>query len=430
MKLLYRLVYNLAIYGIVLHKANCFKSEFNYVDQIFLNTSEWIFETTFDHEKFSQVVDSSQEDCVKIIDELDLLYTNLEDIDNVNENSTKYFILTDNVTHEVAQEQCHKSGPSCKLATVSDRHTFDRLAKLLIESKVENGHIHYQAKNGKIYDNNKNLVDPSNYIFTHYIEIISCPKKYKLINGNCLRPLFSLTDRHDSEKLCKQLNSEIFELKTKDDYRALSQMDLSKSKQEGFWLGGEYELGTFPTSSDTFCQKRHSAKWWPEQQPTGEKYLYWLKDYNCLDDSDLDYENNYSRRKYHTICRTSPFHTYHAKEDPNELQKLLHDHFENVYGSFQISSEGTLKLSYQDSKAAAICSCKVHAELSQSQNFLKQNLLAKIAYVKSSIKQKCDKTIAEIKNNPYISSVDNKKKRFIGSAVKAEINSAKYALRS
>ena len=72
MKLLYRLVYNLAIYGIVLHKANCFKSEFNYVDQIFLNTSEWIFETTFDHEKFSQVVDSSQEDCVKIIDELDL----------------------------------------------------------------------------------------------------------------------------------------------------------------------------------------------------------------------------------------------------------------------------------------------------------------------------------------------------------------------
>ena len=68
--------------------------------------------------------------------------------------------------------------------------------------------------------------------------------------------------------------------------------------------------------------------------------------------------------------------------------------------------------------------------MSQAQNIFKENLLQKLSFVKNSIHQRCTEQYYQIRSNPYLSSVDQRQKRFLGSAVKLAFRSVKTALRS
>ena len=164
----------------------------------------------------------------------------------------------------------------------------------------------------------------------------------------------------------------MFELQNQKDFNVLQRVNLTGETEPKYWLGGEFNMETYPVGSDSFCQREDDRMMWWDPQPMGDPWLYWFSTNDCLDDAHEKYA-----AKYHVMCRISPFVTYHVKENPNELTKHIYDYFNDIYGSFQLSSNGMLNL------ATKIRQQQLFAAAKQIQNCHRHKIFLKRTYYKN-----------------------------------------------
>ena len=415
------------LFGSFVVTSSAFHSDFLFVDQIFQNTSDWIFETSVDYTKLQNIIDTSYQNCEQANNQLNILVSQLEHLQNLERNSTKFFVLNNKVTHDAAQKQCLKAGPSCILASINDDDTYHTLSTLLIKNKLQSGHINYQVEKGQLLHKQSNVVQTPSFLRKHKWKVTVCPNKFELINNNCLLTDISVVDRMDAEKVCQTHNSDLFELKTPKDFMALNKIINVYNFTESFWLGGKYTNGKYPTASFHFCQE-DDADWINKPQPEGKPYLAWYRPKNCLLNINEHHYNSQNKIQHHVICKVSPNNIYDIN-NTIKVKKLLHHFFEHNKGSFQLTSDGHVLLRYQDALAAPICSCPSHQQLVSAQNRLTRVLLEKATFVQSTIQQQCDELNHKISTNPYLSSINMHDKRWIGSAIRSALSKAKTALR-
>ena len=418
----------LLLLGSFVVTSSAFYSDFQYVDQIYQNTSNWIFQTSVDFTILQNDIDKLYHDCHQASEALNQLTANVEYFNDQERNLTKYFVLKNEVPHDVAQQQCFKSGPSCTLANLNDEHTFHALTTLLIKNKLNSGHLNYQVERGHVYNKETTLISPTSYIMTRKWNTTLCPNNFTLINNHCILTDFSQVSRTDAEKICQNYNSKLFKLENSNDFATLNKVVTNGESVDAYWLGGDYKNGNYPTASSYFCQEK-DAEWIKQPQPEGSRYLAWYRPTNCLLDLEENHQYTTNKIKHHVICSVPPNQIFDM-DDKIKIKKMLHYFFEIKKGSFQLSSDGHVSLSYQNMLAAPICSCPSHRKLVTSQDMLAESLIRKTKIVTAIIDQKCSLMKSKIENNPYLSSIDKHDKRWIGSAIRSALSRAKLALTS
>ena len=367
-----------------------FKSDFQYFDRVFLNSTSFNLKLTYDVTQLENVSSSFIHSCSDINNELLKVKHQLANLQE-KKPTIKYLMNTDKQNYTQAETACLHTSVGCHLATITDNMSARDMANFLEKHNVKNAYIAYSTIDGILTSLNEPLTD-SHPIHDESIFVKSCPPSFTLHGPKCIHYAQYAPKGLSYEgaiSYCDQLNATLFSPNSDSDLAFLNSIPKTqfqysiKSDINEFWLNG------------TFHDAKPQVSYCSDYSPYGTHVAYDAK-YGCFMPVKL---GSYSRG---VMCHKNSDFLSPSQDESPKLSRRIKHHFSFKQGAMSVDNLGKLTLAYASDRLPYLCECSTNLYFNQVQDTFKRHLETKLTSAMSSISSKCDSILKPMQNSPYI----------------------------
>ena len=269
-----------------------FKSHFEYYDQVFLNTTTWTIQLTFNLTTLENHATELLEACSKIP-------TQLKSFKNeINTRKTpvlrkRMFVQTHNhqgLDFLTAKDSCEDLGPTCELATIANENDEKLFLKTLEEFGSKQAYTGYHTEDGDIVSPS-DTISIDHYLTNKQINARICPRLYGMSYfSHDVSDCFHFTPNNTENvngfyynwatNYCHSVSKgDVFHLKDQDAVHRLRMKFHDRGWRNDWWMHGIYTNNNPPPISR--CDNSYYlSKYY--------QHMYYDFDENCIhfDDSE------------------------------------------------------------------------------------------------------------------------------------------------
>lgn len=397
-------------FSLPLLMVNAFKHHFEYFDQVFINSTQWVIQLTYNYSIMEEHANELNNVCENIPTKLIELKDGIK-IANVPQLTDRYIRLPTALPYPKAKTQCRSLGNTCKLASMKSKESKSELLKFMQEQSLFSAHLNYDTRHGNIYNEN-DLIENFDYLFRQNISIKACPSAYFMNEYKAdIVDCFKFTPNNPknlggfyytyAEKMCQEdFDGTLFMINTtRDVSRAYQNVN---DEHKTFWLGGAYTEHSNPQVP--VCGK--SSK------------IGGINAHMVYDRSDNCVFFDKNTAIHGALCYRNGLLKNMNPRSIN-FKNIIKNLFAYNQGSLSIYRNGEFYLQTANTRLPTVCECEVPTDYNEIQQNYRTILIDKISAAIQHINIACDNTLNPIKESPYITTEE-------GDAIKQfEIPSSK-----
>ena len=387
------------------HHVSCFKSDFEYYKQIYLNSSSWIVQLQYNFSKMEISATNFVELCTEAPTQLKMLKSEIESVSQINFNSSlKLINRPQNFVTSV--NACLNIASNCQMATISTENEYSEIRRFLSNNLVDRAYLNYHTSEGKLVQNDR-VVSSSSFMGKQAYSLKTCPEPFQSFPiGDRLLCVFidyNKRNKHEASKHCfDTYKARLLIPRDYKDMNAIKTLASPPGDIKYFWFGGQYNA----REKDLTECRNHSP------DPNLNGYMDWKR--NCL---HLIHDNNANRR-YGSVCSKEAKFDKLYLEDPNS-RKIFNSDFKKFPAALSFQPyHGTFILENKQLLLPTVCRCQTNEQYRTLSDNYKQSLLSKVSTALSTIEKQCQQVLTPIKASPYIVYDEhqlnhNRQKRFL-----------------
>lgn len=372
------------------HFSYSFKSDFQYFDRVFLNSTSFNLKLTYDVAQLENTSSAFIHSCSDINNELLKVKAQLENLQE-HKPEVKYIVNTDRLNFTQAQTACLHTSVSCHLATISETTSARDLANRLEKHNIKNAYIAYSTIDGILTSLNEPLSD-KHPINNEPIHVKSCPPSFTLHDSKCIHYATQIPKGLSYEsaiRYCDNLNAKLFSPRSDSDLAFLNSIPTDK-----FQYSIKYDINEFWLNG-TFHDEYPQISYCYDYSPYGTHISYDSRN-QCFMPVKVGYNNR------GIMCHIKSDFTSPPQDKSPKLSRRVKQHFFSSQGAISVDHMGKLTLAYASDRLPYLCQCSTNVYFNQVQDSFKRHLVTKLTSAMSSISSKCDSILKPMQNSPYI----------------------------
>ena len=372
---------------------DAFKAHFEYYDQIYLNTTNWNIQVTYDYSKLENAGTELYEFCRDAPKQLAIIRKEIQSNNVIKKIEGKLSVTPTYDTFYRGKELCSELGPMCRMATIGSQDELHEITKLMRSTNADQAYVDFGTEAGDSYLDGKEP-EPTNFLATETVfSTLSCPPGFQPIHTrdslhdetDCFKIIKKKATRHEQVQAChKAHNSRLYHPRNLVDIEKFDKL-LPKGISKEFWLGNRYSFYEKPDVQSCYYSEQ------------AEKVVM---RYNWDEHCGLYHPEESG--KFPAICHVNGIRR-NISYGSQEFFNVLSNHFHNHAGGFTLrrANEG---LYFHDAKRKhqSICICEEDSAYHRIRKNYRMNLLDKIDTATKNIKQECKAVMDPIKTSPYI----------------------------
>ena len=395
-----------------------FKSHFEYYDQIFLNTTSWVLQLSYNLSTLEHHATELLEACNNIPGQLKDLRNEIE-VRRTPLLKQALFVHTNNgigFDFLSAQDTCLSMGPKCEMAEISSLNDEKLFLETLENNDINQALINYYTDDGEI--KSKSQVLPiDHFLAWKKFHARICPKQYRMkyyhpdtadcfhfvannsLNTNGFYYNWGTTYCHELSR------GDIYAMDSPEDMQKLRFDFKEREYRKDWWIFGSW------TSSPNLpvCSESYKLSF-------SRSHFYYDINQNCVITDD-------SESTHGVICHLDG-DTRDLTLHSSDMDTLLQTKFIDRPGAVILKTGGLYTIQDRHERHPTMCQCTVNEHFETIHSTFKKNLLLKIDSAHKSINQVCENVLMPIKNSPYIDvtepdSAGHRDKRFLGAIMSA-----------
>ena len=147
---------------------DAFKAHVEYYDQIYLNTTNWNIQVTYDYSKLENAGTELYEFCRDAPKQLAIIRKEIQSNNVIKKIEGKLSVTPTYDTFYRGKELCSELGPMCRMASIGSQDELHEITKLMRSTNADQAYVDFGTDAGDSYLDGKEP-EPTNFLATETV---------------------------------------------------------------------------------------------------------------------------------------------------------------------------------------------------------------------------------------------------------------------